>query len=136
MNYPLLFTAAFLCVAGCTSVSPTAPGGLTADSAADGSPSPVSRAQAFAIAMPLVRDREHWRDEKIVPYHLTHNISYGARRINKGAWRVIAHSALRENRPDGGGGSSYDPGVPAAVVIIDRHGKIVSYSHSTNPYLD
>ena len=86
--------------------------------------------------MPLVRDHEHWRDETPVPYHLTHTVSYGARRIDKGAWRVIAHSAVRENRPDGGGGCGYDPGVPAAVVIIDRRGRVASYSHSTDPYLD
>jgi hypothetical protein len=136
MKRPIFITFALLVVAGCTAMSPIDDhGGHTADEATDGSSSPLSREQAIAIARLRVDELEHWHDEVPIPNHLTRTVSYAARRINKGSWRVIAHSAVRENRPDGGGGSAYDS-VPAAIVIIDKRGAIISYSHSTDPYLN
>ena len=119
---------------GCGSTDPAAIEiGPKWDVAEDGSASSIPEEQAWGIAKQQVEQHEHWRDKPLVLNHLTHNVSYGARRIDKGGWKVVAHSAIRENRPDGGGGCAYDPGVPAAVIIIDRRGRVVSYSHSLGP---
>ena len=136
MKFWFFIVTVLIGITGCT-VNPSNDdlGGRSVDEAIDHSSSPISREQAVAIARPQVSEREHWRDEVPIRNHITHTISYTARRINKGGWRVVAHSAVQENRLDGGGGNAYDP-IPAVVIVIDMQGHIINYSHSSDPYFD
>ena len=130
MKRPLLLLAALLCLGGCASTSALDDhGGRLPTEAADGSPSPITQEQTWTVAEAELLKREHWPNSQRDAAGLIHTVAYSSRRINRGGWRVVAQKAVTEGTPDGGGGCAYDPGVPAVVMIIDRRGRVVNYSH-------
>lgn len=111
-------------VGGCTSLSPLGDcGGGLPTTAADGSLSPISQEQSWAIAKATLAKREGWPEGKLGTDGLIHTIAHGSRRINNGGWRVVAHRAVAEV---GHGDCGYDP-IPAAVLIINNRGIVTHY---------
>ena len=137
MKHLFLIAATLLCSIGCTGTRWTHElGGPTVDSALDGSASPLSRTQVLALAVPLVRAREHWREETPNGSGAYYRIFYEALRIDRGAWRIIAKSIEQTTFPPGDEHANYRVSVPAAVIVIDQRGQVVSYTHSANPEFD
>jgi hypothetical protein len=91
----------------------------------DQSPSSLSREQAFTIAKREAIIREGFTDEPRVPFKTTRMVTGTSSRINDGGWRVIARAMVCTNERDGA--NTYRD-VPAAVVTINREGKIVGYT--------
>jgi len=79
------------------------------------------------IADAEVTKREHWPKGRLGSDHLNHTVSYRANRINDGRWRVVAHRGVTESDPHGCGCCVYDR-IPAAIIIIDMHGIVKSYT--------
>ena len=115
---PLVF------VGGCASFSPLYDhGGDIPPNAADGSSSPISREESWAIAKTAIAKRERWPEQQLGPDGLLHFVAYGSRRINNGGWRVVAHRAVTAiGHPDCG----YDP-IPPAIIIINNRGTVTHY---------
>ena len=91
----------------------------------DQSPSSISREQAITIAKREAIAREGFIDEPRVPFKTTKEVTGTANRINNGGWRVTARAMVNTNGRDGA--SAYID-VPAAVITIDRDGKIIGYT--------
>ena len=94
--------------------------------APDGSASKLSDKEANAIAKAIVSKREQWPETYRDKNGLIHIVLYGARRIDNGCWRVIAHKSCYSDSPTGCGDPVFDAD-PAAIIIINERGKVISY---------
>ena len=120
-----LLPLSLIFLSACSSYSPlTDKGGGDPERAADGSPSPVSREQAWKIARVMVTEREGWSDYQPSAEGPIHIVSYSSQRINHGAWRVVAHKGVT--------GSShryigYDS-EPPVILILNKQGSVIHYA--------
>ena len=122
----LIFRLSFLGVllAGCATHSPlTDKGGASPDRAADGSPSPITEEQAWKIAGRMVTQREGWVEYQPGANGLIDVISYRARRINNGGWKVMARKGITDSHRER---IVYRPGL-SAMVIVSKFGTVTHY---------
>jgi hypothetical protein len=111
---------------GCKSVSPRD----FALGATDGSTTPITENQAWAIAKAEVTKREHWPDHQVGQDKLIHTVCYIATRIDNGRWRVVAYKCVTEDHPDAG--CAYDA-IRPAIMIINRKGIVTRYFRGDPP---
>jgi hypothetical protein len=91
-----------------------------------GASTPISEEQALAVARVEVAKREHWPEGQLAPDRLIHTVCYQAERMNSGGWKVVAHRAVKDNRP-GYGDCGFDA-IPAAIIIVNKRGAVTSYT--------
>ncbi len=98
-------------------------GGKTSETAADGSSTSITHAQALTIAKAEIVKREGWPQHQRSKEGSIHGVLYTVRRINHGGYRVEAQrSTIYPNHPC----EIFDP-IPPAVMIIDRQGQVTHY---------
>ncbi|MEO5916585.1 MAG: hypothetical protein ABIS50_20280 [Luteolibacter sp.] len=124
MKLSLIRLLPLFLLGGCAMFSPLHDkGGKTAETAADGSSTSITHAQALAIAQAEIAKREGWPQHQRSKDGSIHGVLYSVRRINHGGYRVEANrSTLYPNHPC----ELCDP-TPPAVMIIDRQGQVTQY---------
>ena len=121
-----IFRLSFLAIllAGCATYSPlTDKGGPSPDCAADASPSPISEEQAWKISGRLVTEREGWAEYQPGAKGLIDVVSYRSRRINNGAWLVMARRGITDSQ---GKRLVYKSG-PSILVVVSKFGTVTHY---------
>lgn len=92
----------------------------------DGSSSPIHLEHATRIANAAVAEREHWPNGKTDRNGVLHWIDFRFERIDDGGWKVVACRVAGKIFL---GGEAKLEGSTAAILIIDKHGAVTSYTH-------